>query len=471
MPYIQLNVIVAGGGIAGLTAALALRRQGHAVTVVESSAWLREAGLAVTVPPNATRTLIELGVDPKRDAKAATLRTSQEYHFLSKDESPKFGENGDSRPLPWASRAAASNVQGLFSLTHRVDLHNALKDKCISSTGPGKPVEVLLSSRVIGWDPAGSIKLHGGKEMHADLIVAADGIHSLAHEPILGHRVPVIPSGVSTIRFLLKTEDILNDPATASVMDDGPGSFTFYVNADRSTYLLRYPCHNDEMQNFGAYTVPGNNKNLAGEKVSRADLVKRLSTLPPVFQALGQKADEYVWDWKIADREPIPTYHKDRLVLVGDAAHPMYPRQGQGAAQSIEDAATLGILMSQLEDKADIAKRLELYDELRVKRTSIVQQLSRSREGVRQPQGGDDVAEPLSEEFLAAFRKFSSSATDPVDYIQLSHWMWAHDPKQQAETLLARSKQHTSPGEFNRPELRPSAPMHAEVPTLLRTSL
>jgi salicylate hydroxylase len=243
MPHIQLRVIVAGGGIAGLTAALALRRQGHAVTVVESSAWLREAGLAVAVPPNATRTLIELGIDPKRDAKAATLRTSQEYHFLSKDASPKFGENGDSQPLPWASRATATNLQGLFFLAHRIDLHNALKDKCVSPAGPGKPVEVLLSSRVVGWDPAGSIKLQGGREMHADLIVAADGIHSLAHESILGRRVPVIPSGVTTIRFLLKTEDILNDPATASVMDDGPGSFTFYVNADRSTYLLRYPCH------------------------------------------------------------------------------------------------------------------------------------------------------------------------------------------------------------------------------------
>ncbi|ETI27718.1 hypothetical protein G647_00167 [Cladophialophora carrionii CBS 160.54] len=413
MPHIQLNVIVAGGGIAGLTAALALRRQGHAVTVVESSAWLREAGLAVAVPPNATRALIGLGIEPKRDAKAAAFRTSLEYHFLSKDTIPRFGEDGDSRPLTWARRAAASHLKDLFFLAHRIDLHNALKDKCTSPAGPGKPVEVLLSSRAVSWDPTGSIKLQDGREMHADLIVAADGIHSVAHEAVLGYRVPATPSGVSTMRFLLRTEDILNDPATAHVMDDGPGSFTFYVNADRSTYLVRYPCHNDEMQNFGAYTDPGNNTTVVGEKVSRALLLERLSTLPPVIQALGRKADDYVFDWKIADREPLPTYHKDRLVLVGDAAHPMWPRQGQGAAQSIEDAATLGILMSQLEDEADIPKRLALYDELRVPRTSIVQQLSHSREEDRQPQGPEDADMPLSEEFSAVFRKFSTGATPP----------------------------------------------------------
>jgi 2-polyprenyl-6-methoxyphenol hydroxylase-like FAD-dependent oxidoreductase len=189
------------------------------------------------------------------------------------------------------------------------------------------------------------------------------------------------------------------------------------------------------MQNFGAYTVPGDNKNLAGEKVSRADLVQRLSTLPPVIQALGRKADDYVWDWKIADREPIPTYHKDRLVLVGDAAHPMYPRQGQGAAQSIEDAATLGILMSQLEDKADIPERLELYDELRVQRTSIVQQLSRSREGVREPQAGEDAPEPLPEAFSAIFRKFSSRATDPGRSPNQRQSQWMEDAKARCSRL------------------------------------
>ncbi|EXJ63823.1 hypothetical protein A1O7_00158 [Cladophialophora yegresii CBS 114405] len=411
MPHIQLNVIVAGGGIAGLTAALALRRQGHAVTVVESSAWLREAGLAVAVPPNATRTLIGLGIDPKQDAKAAALRTSLEYHFLSKDASPRFGENGDSCPLTWAIRAAALHLQDLFFLAHRIDLHAALKDKCLHPAGPDKPVDVLLSSRVVGWDTAGSIKLQDGSDMHADLIIAADGIHSVAHEAVLGHRVPAIRSGVSTIRFLLKTEDILNDPATAPIMDDGPGCFTFYVNADRSTYLLRYPCHKCAGP---SQPEPLSNQSVVGGKVSRAHLTERLSTFPPAIQALGHKADEFVYDWKIADREPLPSYQKGRLVLVGDAAHPMWPRQGQGAAQSIEDAATLGMLMSQLEDKADIPERLALYNELRVPRSSIVQQLSHSREQARQAQSPGDADElPLSEEFLAVFRKFLPGTSPP----------------------------------------------------------
>lgn len=244
---VQLTVLVVGGGIGGLSAALALRRQGHLVTVLESSAWLREAGAAVAVPPNATRALLQLGVDPRVDAHSALLRNSKEYHFTAGDHSTKFGEGGHGRDIPWAARSKALGYQHLFYMAHRVDLHEAIKTKCLSPDGVGVPVKVELSARVVAWDAAGMVQVQqeGGKTktMQADLIVAADGIHSMAHEAVLGRKVPAEPSGITTIRFMLKTEDLLNDPLTARIMDDGPGCFTFYVDADRKAYLLRYPCH------------------------------------------------------------------------------------------------------------------------------------------------------------------------------------------------------------------------------------
>jgi salicylate hydroxylase len=235
MTNIKLNVVVVGGGIAGLTTALALRKQGHMIIVVESSSWLKEAGAAVALPPNSSRTLMHLGVDVKNDVKAARLQSTKEYHFTRTDRPPKFGDNGDGRVIPWAGRCKDLGLINFFFMAHRVDLHDAIRHECISTDGPGQPVEIILASKVVAWDSVGSITLQNGEQMHADLIVAADGVHSIAHEAILGWSVPARPSGITAMRFLLKTQDILDDPKTASFMDDGPGCFSYYADASRKT--------------------------------------------------------------------------------------------------------------------------------------------------------------------------------------------------------------------------------------------
>jgi salicylate hydroxylase len=242
MSSVHLKIIVVGGGIGGLSAALALRQQGHIVTVVESSSWLREAGAAVAVSPNATTALVQLGVDLQRDVRAAKLCVSKDYCFAGKYHVPEFGENGEGRPNFLAATAKALGVGDLYFMAHRVDLHEALKQKCLDRDGKGEPIKIILSSKVVAWDASGAIQLSDGTQMEADLVVAADGINSVAHEAILGHLAPANPSGITAMRFLLKTSDILANEAISSIMDDGPGAFVFYTTANGTAYLLRYAC-------------------------------------------------------------------------------------------------------------------------------------------------------------------------------------------------------------------------------------
>lgn len=259
--HTRLSILVVGGGIAGLTAALALRHQGHTVRVLESSSWLRETGAAVILANNASIALLSLGLDPERDIKAARFQNALDY-YLKEGEVPVFGEGGSGVQLPWVEMAR-TRFEGRYFMAHRVDLHQALVEKCVDphlnlnandaaataeaeTATSGPPVEVIRAERVVGWERAashGTVRLHDGQEFQADLVVAADGIHSLAHVEVVGREVAVVPSGVSTTRFMLDTTEILEDPVTAPIMDDGDGCLVFYYTPSRKSVLMRYPCH------------------------------------------------------------------------------------------------------------------------------------------------------------------------------------------------------------------------------------
>ena len=138
----------------------------------------------------------------------------------------------------------------------------------------------------------------------------------------------------------------------------------------------------------------------------------RTATLAPELRALVSKTDEELWSWTIADRPPLARFHSKFLVLLGDAAHPMWTSQGQGAAQSIEDAAVLGVLLSDVHSRSVIPQRLALYSKLRVRRAGLAQLLSRispSEENVlaKMPAGMAKMLTP--EEIPSKFLPISTS--------------------------------------------------------------
>jgi 2-polyprenyl-6-methoxyphenol hydroxylase-like FAD-dependent oxidoreductase len=142
--------------------------------------------------------------------------------------------------------------------------------------------------------------------------------------------------------------------------------------------LMKYSSRN-ELQNFAAYnrdddeSVPASGWRMTS---NRETLLHRMRGFHPTIQSLCQQAGDILPLWRCIDRDPLPRLQRGRLVVVGDAAHPMYPHLGSGAAMAIEDAGVLGVLFAdgKLTSKMeDIRERLELFEKARIDRVSMVQ--------------------------------------------------------------------------------------------------
>ena len=128
-----------------------------------------------------------------------------------------------------------------YLLSHRVDLHEALRSMATSPDGPGRPAEIINGARAVNFDAeAGTVELGDGSKYSADLVVAADGVHSIACKYIGTYR-PAIPSDTTVVRFLVPTSTLLADPATKDLIT-GDGVCAIYTTHSKDRWLVRYPC-------------------------------------------------------------------------------------------------------------------------------------------------------------------------------------------------------------------------------------
>ncbi|KAL6703985.1 hypothetical protein ACN47E_008923 [Coniothyrium glycines] len=362
-----LDVAVIGGGIAGLAAAATLRRQGHHVTVYEQSRFLNEVGAAIHLAPNAARILKTLGFDPVR---ANAVQNSW-----------SLNRQGDTMEVNW-SRSLDYIVKDFgtpWYLFHRVDLHNELK-RLAFEEGEGIPAVLQLGSRVISADTENTrITLHDGTEIHADVILGADGVHSKTVVAVTGRETPSSPTGQAAYRFIIPVVDLLKDSDTAWLVKDRPITMNIFPIEDRR--IASYPCRNNTLFNFVGIHPERPDQNAIEDWNASASLESLMETYEqfhPSVKAVLRKA-ETLGDlklWKLLSREPLRNWVRGNVCLIGDAAHPMLPHSGQGGGQSIEDAAALGILLSKLGSKSEIPQRLKAFEALRLRRASAIQILS-----------------------------------------------------------------------------------------------
>ena len=369
-----LKILIVGAGIGGLTAALGLRQQGHEVHLFESSRVASETGAALHIAPNANGILRRFGVRVEETgANTMNFNTT-------------FPPTGPSHTVDL--RLAAHLWQHKWYLAHRAYLHTQLRKAATSEKGPGKPAELHTCSKVVHVDAqSATITLIDGSTISGDAVIGADGVHSATRKVVPGGDVEPYSSGKSAFRFLLDKRLAIEDPETAE-FGFKEGEFIIWFAMDRRVVV--YPIIDNTLLNFVCIhpMQDSDATNDWGETGNVDKLVEVYSAFDPRVRKLLRKADpETLRVWKLLDMKVLRDWTVDNLALLGDAAHPFLPDQGQGGAQAIEDAASLTAMLPPNTRKEEIPERLKLYQKARKERADIIQQYTRLAGGDLKPDG------------------------------------------------------------------------------------
>ncbi|MES2940388.1 MAG: 3-hydroxybenzoate 6-monooxygenase [Pseudomonadota bacterium] len=346
-----LELIVAGGGIGGLAAALVLGRQGHAVTVLEQSPAFGEIGAGIQLGPNIFRMFEFLGLTEAVNA-VAYFPPGMGMNDV------RTGEKVVRVPLGDAARAVYGYPYGLI---YRADLHDVFLQACRATP----TVRLRTSAKVEGFEQDGRrVRVHvGGETLEADALIGADGLWSRVRQQIVGDGKPRV-SGHIAYRAVLKREDVPEHLWNDDVLLWG----------GEKTHLVHYPLRRGEL--FNLVAVFHSNKYEEGWNTfgDTEELNERFAHAVPQVKELLGKIETWKM-WVLCDREPVQTWSDRRATLLGDAAHPMLQYLAQGAGQAIEDAVVLGEALKAT--GGDVVSAFEKYQQARYLRTGRVQLTAR----------------------------------------------------------------------------------------------
>jgi salicylate hydroxylase len=354
------KVLIVGGGIGGLFAANALRAHGIEVSVYEQAPALGEVGAGVYVTPNAVRQLERVGLGAALERYGARVGARSSY----------FRHDG-TRIAP-VQVADAEGWNACFGM-HRADFVELLAAHLPAGV-------VRTGYRAVGFeqdrDGARVRFAHGGL-VEADVVVGADGIHSELRPHVFPPSTPVF-HGTISYRGLVPRERLPDWPMDRWEMWAGP-----------SKHFLVFPVRHGTMVNYVGFVPTDEEMKESWSAPGDPEILRRefQGWDPRIGAVLG--AVERTFRWALYDREPLPTWTKGRLTLLGDAAHPMLPHLGQGANQSIEDGMALATMLAHA-SRGQVPSVLEAYERLRRERVAEVQ-LGARKHGLRVDSAYDDL--------------------------------------------------------------------------------
>jgi len=269
---------------------------------------------------------------------------------------------------------ASAGGRGGGRNVHRADLIDTL-------ASPFKPGSLTLSSRLAGVVDHGDeveLRFEGGTTIRARGLIGADGIHSVVRSGVVPPAPPVF-SGMIAYRGLVPTVRLPDWPLSEATMFVGEGRHFLVFPVRRRTLLNFVAFVAADEETTESWSAPGDPARLAAEFVDWAEPVRRF---------IGEVTTTFTWG--LYDREPLERWSRGRVTVAGDAAHAMLPHAGQGANQSIEDAAALAAVL-EARSVEEVPAAFAEYELARRERASFVQLFAR-RLGLEYDNGGGDLA-------------------------------------------------------------------------------
>ena len=345
----DVSVIIIGAGMGGLCAALALRQVGISAIVYETAPELSEVGAGLTISPNATHALEYCGLGPYMEEHGFTPDQGGLIHY----------KTGKALVQPQIARDYKTKFGAQYYLIHRADLHEGMVDH-IDFYSPGT---IFLDHTFVGLeqnDDAVTVHFSNGESATADVVICADGLRSVVRGCLFETPEPKF-TGQVAFRGLApadKAKPFMSVAPAAVAM--GPGhTITRYFIRNKTKVNVVCLAKTDAWQDEG-WTTPATTAEVLHEYDGwHADVIGLIKAVPK----------DGFYKWALFDRDPLPVWSQGRVTLLGDAAHPMLPFQGMGAAMALEDGV---VLARCFEAASSVEEAFQRYEKARVEHANNV---------------------------------------------------------------------------------------------------
>lgn len=382
------DILIAGGGIAGLATALGVARKGHCVTVLEARSEFGELGAGIQLAPNAFRALDNLGVGDQVREAAVFI---DELRLMD----GTTGQPITRMPLGEDFRRRFANP---YAVVHRHDLHHPLLAACREMDS----IVLRSGSAVHGYEQdrfGVTVILTSGDRLRGAALIGADGLRSAVRQRMIGDGEPRV-SGHTIYRSVIPVDRMPEELRWgAAVLWAGP-----------KCHIVHYPIGGWRYFNLAVTRDNGAIVPVAGQRVTDSQVRREFEDMHEVPRRLIEHGQNWK-AWVLCDRDPLPRWTDGLVVLLGDAAHPMLQYAAQGAAMALEDAVCLSEMIEAGDNFEDVFER---FNAVRVTRTSTVQAVSRRM--------GEEIYHPAGESALARNARLALTAEELYEEVA-----WLYD--------------------------------------------